>query len=259
MLIKFLKKLFMRTPSPIRSTFGRTDTGLRRQRNEDSFCIQPDKQLFLVADGMGGHNAGEVASRVAIETLAESFTVEAIRRIKGNIAEIQHFYISAFHHANKSVMQMAQEDEAKSGMGCTLIGCLVDGDMAHICHVGDSRFYLLDALEIKQMTTDHSCVAAYEKNSTSGDTLLLARPPRQIVTRVIGFPFPEDPDYLNFKIKPGNRLLLCSDGLWSMLDDDTIHEIIMRSDTPEQACDTLIEKSNEAGGKDNITAVLIYC
>ena len=142
-------------------------------------------------------------------------------------------------------------------MGCTLVSCLLDGDLLHTCHVGDARCYVADSNALEQLTTDHSCIAEYEgMKGIAGD---IKRPPRQVITRAIGFPFPEDPEYHLRRIVPGSRLLLCSDGLWSMVEDSALHQILMSSETPEKACNAMINKANEAGGTDNITAVVVFC
>lgn len=257
-MISLLKKIFGTSLYDISSS-GKTDTGKVRDHNEDNFCLLNERQIFVVADGMGGHNAGEVASQVAIETLDNYCSKEAIRKIRGNREEIQHFLIKGFHHTNEVVMNMAQEDVSRNGMGCTLVSGLIDGDLLHTCHVGDARCYSSNKQTLEQLTTDHSIIAAYEEKMRNGDTVELKRPPRQVITRAIGFPFPEDPEYHCTEIHPGHRLLLCSDGLWSMLDDKQMHEIIISANTPEQACETLVQKANEAGGTDNITAVVIFC
>lgn len=256
-MTSLFKRLFSISQQSMTS-FGRTDTGRVRSHNEDKFCILTDRKVFVVADGMGGHNAGEVASQVAIETLTDYFSKEAVCRLKGNTEEIRHFLIRGLHYANEVVMKMAMEDDSRNGMGCTLVSGLINSDQLHTCHVGDARCYMADEQGLEQLTTDHSAIAAYEEMAGSGNAIELERPPRQVITRAIGFPFPEDPEYHCRKLQPGNRLLLCSDGLWSMVNDKKIHEILISAETTEEASDTLIKKANEAGGTDNITAVVIF-
>ncbi len=256
-MLNFLKKLIKISRNKIFSS-GKTDTGKVRSHNEDTYVILADRNIFLVADGMGGHNAGEVASQAAIETLDNYFLKETIRKIKGNPEEIRHFLIKGFHHTNKVVMDMAERNDSRNGMGCTLISCLIDGDFLHTCHVGDTRCYISSIHDFEQLTTDHSVIAAFEKEILSGNTVKIKRPPRQAITRAIGFPFPEDPEYHRRQITPGNRLLLCSDGLWSMVNDEQIHQILLDAKTPGQAGDTLVRLANEAGGTDNITALVIF-
>ena len=250
------RKLFKSTRSIVAS-FGQTDTGRVRSHNEDTFCLLPEQQVFIVSDGMGGHNAGEVASRIAVESLVDHFTPEAVDRISGNHEEICHFMTMAFRDANNLVMKTAEEDESLERMGCALMACLIDHDVLHICHVGDVRCYITGENGLEQITNDHSYAAAFERMSPE-ETLGKAVPPRNILTKAIGFPFPEDPDYNRRDVKRGNRLLMCSDGLWGMVDDKNLKEIIEHASTPEVACNSLIQAANEAGGRDNITALVVF-
>ncbi len=257
-MIDFFHRLFG-TSSKTLSSAGGTNTGRVRSHNEDGFCILPDRNIFAVADGMGGHNAGEVASQAALQTLEAFFSKDAVRKIKGNREEIRHFLIKGFHHVNHVVMKMAMADAYKDGMGCTMVGCMIDDGLLHTCHVGDARCYLANTRGMEQLTRDHSVIADYEAGISSDAASQSIRPPRQAVTRAIGFPFSEDPEYHSRPISPGHRILLCSDGLWSMVEKKQIHEVIISADATEKAANTLIQKANEAGGKDNITAVVIFC
>ncbi len=257
-MLEFLKNLFCRSLDPL-SYSGHTDTGRVRSHNEDTFCMLSDRNLFAVADGMGGHNAGEVASQVAVDALDTFCSKEAIRKIKGNREEIRHFLIQGFHHINKAVIELAQEDISKNGMGCTLVTCLIDGSFLHTCHVGDARCYVAGSQGLDQLTRDHSALAFYNDNIEGNEPGSSQKPLRQVITRAIGFPFSEDPEYHCREISPGTRLLLCSDGLWSMVDDEKILEVLLEAETTDQAAQTLIQKANQAGGTDNITAVVVFC
>lgn len=254
-MIRTIKKIFRINPREL-PVFGRTDTGKVREHNEDSFCILSRRNLFLVADGMGGHNAGEVASRVAIEALVEYFSEQQLRSMRGNKEEIRHSMIAGFRHANNVVMEKASASSALHGMGCTLVAVIVDNGLLHTCHVGDARCYIKNNQGIEQITTDHTGVTLYQK--TAGTGTVENMPPRNVVTMAIGFPFPQDPEYNCNILKQKDKVLLCSDGLWSMLDDYRIDEILTGAATPEDACDELILQANAAGGKDNITALVIY-
>ena len=218
-----------------------------------------NRNIFAVADGMGGHNAGEVASRTALDALDTFFSKKAIRKIKGNREEIRHFLIKGFHHVNEVVMELAEEDISRKGMGCTLVSCIIDGPFLHTCHVGDARCYVADSQGLDQLTNDHSALALYNEHADENEPINPSKPPRQVITRAIGFPFSEDPEYHCREIRPGDRLLLCSDGLWSMVDDDKIHNVLFEAETTDQATQTLIQKANQAGGTDNITAVVVFC
>ncbi len=254
-MLAFLKKLFGCCAQTSLTCFGRTDTGRVRKNNEDNFAILVERNLFIVADGMGGHKAGEVASRVATECIIEYFSAERLRGIRGNATAVQHELIRSFHRTNEKVMNMAAEDADLQGMGCTLVVCLVDGKNAYFCHVGDVRGYVVSGHDMAQVTTDHSLVAGQTVMGEGGGGSV----GRNIVTRGIGFPFPDEPEFHQVTLKPGNKILLCSDGLWGMVDDDEIAPILTQSASPEEACDTLVNAANEAGGKDNVTAVVVSC
>ena len=259
MIWTFLRQLF-RSPERQATLFGRTDTGRTRPNNEDSFFIQPRARLMMVADGMGGHNAGEVASRVAIETMASLLDPAHLARAGANQVEVCHHLIHALRLSNERVMAMADENETYAGMGCTLIAGFITHNRLYTCHVGDVRAYLLHQDGIRQITSDHTLVAEYtkaHKDDADFDPSALHMN-RNIVSRAIGFPFPEDPECTVTPMAPGDRILLCSDGLWSMVPDTELALSLKESATPEEACDRLILAANEAGGKDNITAVVAF-
>ncbi len=251
-MLYLLKKLFSKKRDY--PCYGRTDTGMVRKHNEDNFCILADRAIFLLADGMGGHNAGEVASKVAIETLVNHFPLAKVRRMSGNREEIRHSLITGFHYVNKTVMDMAATDEALEGMGSTLVACHIDDCTMHTCHVGDSRCYLASGQKLLQITSDHSSAVTV---STRGKNDSF--PQRHVLTSAVGFPYPKDPEYHDTVLQPGDKILLCSDGLWSMVDDEQIRQTLQKSDSPEEACDTLVQLANEAGGKDNVTTLVIFC
>jgi serine/threonine protein phosphatase PrpC len=248
----FLKKLFGFSENRVIG-FGLTDKGKVRENNEDFFAIAEDRNLFVVADGMGGHKAGEVASRLATESLIRYLSREKIKEIRGNPAAIQHTVISTFYRVNQEVMDEAARTKARKGMGCTMVACLVDGDTAYISHVGDVRCYLLAGEKFRQITHDHSAVA--DSDWTVGGDQLQKK--RNVVTMGIGFPFSEDPEFHQIPIKSGGKLLLCSDGLWGMLDDKGIGDILGSDESPREICQKMVDLANNAGGKDNVTALVV--
>ncbi|HSR36718.1 MAG TPA: protein phosphatase 2C domain-containing protein [Desulfurivibrionaceae bacterium] len=247
-MFALLKKFWNR---PRYTAFGRTDTGMVRDHNEDSFAVLADLGLYLVADGMGGHNAGEVASRLAIETLIDYFTPARIRQMRGRDEETRHSLITGLHRANRAVMDAAEYEPSYRGMGCTLVACRLDGATLHTCHVGDARCYVADRTGITQVTTDHTGMTYQPQGDAE-------RPrSRPVVTMAIGFAFQQDPEYHRLTLRPGQQVLLCSDGLWSMVADAELHTILMDAASPEEACATLVERANAAGGRDNITALVV--
>lgn len=254
-MFNFIKKFFGLYQNEI-SCFGRTDTGMVRKNNEDNFCILAERKFFVVADGMGGHQGGEVASRLAVESLVEIFNPATVMAVSGNPEEIRHTMLNSFRRCNKIVIDQAEADKNLKGMGSTLIACLIDRDRAYVCHVGDVRCYLLNADKMTQVTNDHSIIAEQARQGTPDNTPAVSR---SVVTRAIGFPFSQEPEFNIITLEKNDKILLCSDGLWSMVTDEKIKKIICQAETAEEACDILVNRANEAGGKDNITAVVIFC
>lgn len=258
MIFRWLRNLnLFRRVHSLAASFGRTDTGRVRANNEDSFAILADRNIFLVADGMGGHNSGEVASRVAIESLVAYFSKSALQSMRGNREHIHHFMVNGLRQANEEVILFAAANKSNRGMGCTLVAAFVDGDTMHTCHVGDARCYWSDGNLLEQVTTDHTLLAKTEaEDPTTGEVRKVSR---HVVTRAIGFPFQEDPEYHAVDLPAQAKVLLCSDGLWSMVDDARLQAIMQEAESPEEATDIMVKEANEAGGKDNITAVVVYC
>lgn len=257
MIWNFLKNLFHWRASRL-TLFGRTDTGRTRPNNEDSFIVLPKDNLMMVADGMGGHNAGEVASRAAIESMTRLLGHGVLREAGPSQAAIRHLLIHGLLQTNDTVMRMADDNEAYAGMGSTFIVAYAERGHLFTCHVGDVRAYLLTPQGLRQITTDHTYAAEYAK-AHADEAADETSPPqitRNIVSRAIGFPFSEDPECTTTPISAGHRILLCSDGLWSMLPDPQLATVLGEAATPEEACDRLISLANQAGGKDNVTAVV---
>ena len=243
---------FLGSRRKITDCFGRSDSGRIRKNNEDSFALLPDRGFFLVADGMGGHNAGEVASRMAIEKAVSLCNPKSFTKRRGNKAAMQHFLIDVFEQVNRKVIKASEASADQRGMGTTLTLAYLEGSVMHCCHVGDSRCYLLRDEDLMQITTDH--VADFSTDTAFGG---VEGTKCNAVTRIIGYPFPEDPEYHAVELVSGDKILLCSDGLWSMLSDTEITRIIGEEKDAERCCDRLIEQANEAGGRDNITAILV--
>lgn len=224
---------------------GKSDVGLVRSGNEDSYLLNPP--LFAVADGLGGHSAGEVASRVAVETLGvmapSRLDVKALAR--------------AIRQANTDVIRAAETGQGRSGMGTTITAAMVDGPNIIVAHVGDSRAYLLHLGHLQQITDDHSLVADMVRNGQLTEDEARYHPNRSVITRALG----SDPNLIvdTFEVEatPGDRLLLCSDGLTTMLTDPEIEQILATSPSPSNAVDRLVARANDEGGHDNITAVVV--
>src|SRR5581483_1705936 len=227
------------------SSGARTDVGRGRPENEDSVLVDDAGGLWAVADGMGGHRAGEVASATAIETLQDAY------RAGAPLDE-------AVEAANAAVFSKAADDAALRGMGTTLTAvALEDGRTALLGHVGDSRAYLLRQGAVSRVTADHSLVEQLVREGRLSPEEAQHHPQRAIITRALGVDAHVEVDTYRVELEPGDRLLLCSDGLTNMLSDDAIAATLRRHPDPQQAADTLVDMANQAGGDDNITVVVL--
>ncbi|MCP4353015.1 MAG: Stp1/IreP family PP2C-type Ser/Thr phosphatase [Desulfobacterales bacterium] len=238
------------------TVYGATDVGRIRKNNEDCFLIRPEKNLFIAADGMGGHNAGEVASAKAVESVDKYFTRGLVSEIMGDGQKIEREMILSLYDAHKKVHEMAKNKSEYRGMGCTIVVAFIDDNTLHVCHVGDARAYLCNNTGIKLLTSDHSVVMSIVKAGNMTIEEARTSPIKNELTQAIGGPGTIEPDYNHYPLKNRDKILLCSDGLWDMLADSVIHEIIKRNKPAKAICEELIVMANKAGGKDNITTVL---
>ena len=261
--MNILKKLFGgrgKQESPAEDLFesvhGITDVGRNRDNNEDYFLVNLSKNLFIVTDGMGGHNAGEVAGLKATEAVNDHFTPEILVEIKGDKIKINDELNDCLYSVNQKILDLAENNESYQGMGCTLVVALVETGALHMGHVGDARAYLCDGNGINLLTTDHSKVMELVKAGQM--TLEEARqsPLKNELSQAIGSPLPIIPDYNYHALKNGDKVLLCSDGLWDMLADEEICRIVNQALPAKSICEGLVQKANDAGGHDNLTVVL---
>ena len=239
------------------SVHGTTDVGMDRDNNEDYFLVNLPNNLFIVADGMGGHNAGEVASLHATEAVNDHFTPGILADIKGDKVKINDELNDCLYNANQKILAMAEKNTSYRGMGCTLVVALVGRGALHIGHVGDARAYLCDENGLNLLTTDHSNVMDLVKAGQM--TLEEARqsPLKNELNQAIGSQLEIIPDYNYSAIKNGDKVLLCSDGLWDMLADEEIYRIVNQAQPAKSICEELVKKANDGGGHDNITVVLL--
>jgi protein phosphatase len=242
-----------------------TDVGRKRKGNEDSLFVNPEQKLYVVADGMGGHAAGEVASRVAVESINEfvcltsgdeditwPFGLDQSISFDGNRLK------SAIQYANRKVLEATRERKEYTGMATTVVAVLVDGQNANVAHVGDSRVYLLRGGTIRQLTTDHSWVNEQIESGAISPDQARSHPLRNVVTRALGGKPELAVDLQVHKAEAQDVLLLCSDGLTTMLADPEITRVITDCGTDiDKAARTLVDEANQKGGEDNITVVLV--
>ncbi|HXW06556.1 MAG TPA: Stp1/IreP family PP2C-type Ser/Thr phosphatase [Vicinamibacterales bacterium] len=243
-----------------------SDPGLRRTSNEDSYCVRPELGLFVVADGMGGHVAGEVASRVAVEAI-QAFIEETAGADKNrtwpfpfepSLSLEANRLKAAFRLANRRIAAAIAGSQDLRGMATTASAFLASPQNACVAHVGDSRIYVLQGESLKQITHDHSWVEEQVRAGTMSPTAARQHPWRNVVTRALSGG--EDPEVDVTEIRPrnGDRYLMCSDGLFTVVADQKIAAILSnRNGTLEDVCKGLVEAANAAGGPDNITAVVL--
>jgi serine/threonine protein phosphatase PrpC len=220
-----------------------TDKGQVREGNEDAYLVEPP--LYAVADGMGGHRGGEVASQLALETIADLFR-------KGDVPLAEQV-----RRANRAVFDRSGADRAVAGMGTTLTAALVQGELAHLIHVGDSRAYLLRAGTLRQLTEDHTLVNRMVKAGEITEEEAEVHPHRNVITRSLGTEADVDLDQQDIGLLAGDRLLLCSDGLTGMLSEEQVQAILESTPPAQEAADRLVRAANRAGGVDNITVVVL--
>ncbi len=246
---------------------GMTDRGRRRLKNEDSIGVFDDLGLYVVADGMGGHAAGEVASRTAIEAVRAG--VKAVQAVSGSGKDAGRRLLEAVDFANKEVLKKALSDPLLKGMGTTIVAVLLEGDeggegggvrsrSTGLAHVGDSRIYLFRNGELERLTRDHSLVEDMVAEGRITPAQARIHPFRNVVTRALGTKEEVRADISRLVPEPGDMLLLCSDGLTGMLEDVKIAEILaVSAGSPFVCADALVKAANEAGGDDNVSVVVL--
>lgn len=231
------------------NSFGSTDVGRQREINEDYFIIDELKHLYIVADGMGGHNAGEEASRVACTTFSSLFTPGE--------ANIREHLIDCVKRVNSTIHEMASADINLEGMGTTLVACYGAENQVHLCHAGDSRAYLFRNRKLEQLTEDHSAVAIMIREGYITREEAEDHPLKNRITKALGTMREIEPDYSFYNLEKNDIMLLCTDGLSNLVKEHEIEEILIQKSSLKEKSLLLIQTANNKGGHDNITAVLI--
>ncbi|MCG3174714.1 MAG: Protein phosphatase PrpC [Myxococcota bacterium] len=243
---------------------GDTHVGMKRTHNEDSLQLMPEHRLFMVADGMGGHASGEVASRMAVDTISHFFRAnledteitwpykgDKNRPFECNLIDV------GVKLANARIFETSQNDSRYRGMGTTVVAILFGKNEAYVGHVGDSRVYRLRRGQLEQLTEDHSLLNDYIKAHNLTQEEIAAFPHKNVIVRALGMKENVEVDIRVDKPEPGDVFLLCSDGLSGMVSDRDIAQILDNyRDDLEAAVKALIERANQAGGTDNVTVAL---
>jgi protein phosphatase len=244
----------------------KTDQGLKRNHNEDYFCLIEEEQLFLVADGMGGHACGEVASKMAADVIREFFArtrdedVTWPYKMDPNLSVLENRLNVGIRLANKKIHESASKDVRLSGMGTTVVIGQIADDRLYVAHVGDSRCYRFRAGEVKQITRDHSLLEDYkEARPGMSDEEQRKFPHKNVITRALGMRDTVQVDITSDEIKDGDIFLLCSDGLSGMVPDNVMKEHLKVGGDLDHVVSKLVAAANAAGGTDNITALVLEC
>lgn len=230
----------------------KSDRGSVKKHNEDSLLADERMGLFVLADGMGGHSAGEIASHIAVDRIAG--------RVRAGLAQglrAEEILPDAMVKANSAIFNAAQTDPWWTDMGTTAVAALLNGERVVLCHVGDSRAYLIDETGIRQLTHDHTFVAEWLRSGAITPAEARTHEARHGLTMALGVEDSVEPDVSEWPLHAGQVLLLCSDGLTDVLEDHEIMDTVRAITDPQEACDALVAQANDKGGPDNISVVLI--
>lgn len=234
---------------------GVSDVGRRRRMNEDAFALVPGQGLYLVADGMGGHSAGHVASGLAAREVARAIDDPA----RANGRTPSERLRSAVAVANDAIVMTARSREELAGMGTTLVALLAVGDRAALAHVGDSRAYLVRRGRVRQLTDDHSLVGELQRRGELTADAAREHPHRHVLTRALGVRRLVEADLAEIGLVPGDVFVLCTDGLTTHVRDEEIAEAVREQPDPQTAAKSLVDLANARGGEDNVTVVVVVC
>lgn len=236
-----------------------SDKGIVREINEDSYKVISGKEglpdTFIVADGMGGHNSGEIASRMAVD-LSEEYLLK-LSQSDLNDESILSFIRDMMTNVNKSIFSKAKESEENFGMGTTFVIGMFFNSKLFIGHVGDSRVYLLRNNSLQRLTTDHSYIEELIKNGTLSREEARNHPKKNVITRALGCEENVEIDTYCVDVNKDDLFVFCTDGLTNMLSESDILSIINNNDDPQQICSELVKLANERGGEDNITVIIV--
>lgn len=241
---------------------GKTDTGLKRDHNEDFIAWDAERGLALLADGMGGHNAGDVASRMSVESIGETLRETLEQPLpdsaEGDMSPLASLLNQAVNAANSAVFAAGEENEQQKGMGTTLVALILHDDRVLAAHVGDSRLYCLRGRELSAVTLDHSLVRQMMEEGIMTEEEAHDSPFTHVITQAVGARETVDAEIQEFAAQAGDIYLLCSDGLTDMVEDGEIEETLVAAQGNwERAAQRLVDLANQQGGRDNISVVIV--
>jgi protein phosphatase len=246
------------------SSSGFTHVGMRRTHNEDAYTILPEQRLFIVADGMGGHNSGEIASKLAIETVTNFFkAIEDDKEITWpykydrHLSEAENRLKASIKLANDRIWETSKRNDLYHGMGTTIVAIHIENGVAYIANVGDSRCYLLRDGALTQVSIDHSLLNDYLKTHEMSPEEIRSFPHKNVIVRALGIREHVEVDLFKLKPRRGDTFMMCSDGLSDMVEDSDIQDLMAKTPDLSIAAKLLAREANQNGGNDNITSVLV--
>lgn len=238
---------------------GHTDAGMKRPKNEDSFAVEGEVGVFVVADGVGGSACGEVASKMAVDIIGDYFRGAASKAaLTADGSSARGEITTAVKQANGQIYNAAKDNPKLSGMATTVVAAALTADRLTIAHAGDSRLYLIRGNTIEQLTDDHSLVAEQIRKGMMTKEEAHEVGMRNVITQSLGFSQDIDVDVEEMTVYDGDALLLCSDGLYTMVPETAILHTVRSSDDPKHVCERLVYLANKKGGRDNITVIVAY-
>lgn len=230
-------------------SFGDTNIGYQRKRNEDAYWIDEERNLFIVCDGMGGHRGGNVASQMAVDIVSQHFTVEHLADVKVALRE-------AINLANNKIREAGLQDEELRDMGTTITAAVIDQEKIIVAHVGDSSLYIIHEQQIRKLTNDHTLAEQMFMNGSLKKEDMRSNAFHHILTKALGSDTGVKPDIFEDKVQAGDWLMLCTDGLSNLVEMEEIPPILCKQHEPQRAVQELIDLALSRGGHDNITVVL---
>jgi protein phosphatase len=234
----------------------KSDKGLKRKNNEDAFFVMPEESIFMVADGVGGNNAGEVASRTTVSKIVEYIRGNPVRNIKSS-QEVSAYFLKCLSKVNKSIYDLSAYQPENAGMATTVtIVCIAFG-YAHVINVGDSRAYFFRDGSLTQITEDHTYVNELIREGVITKEEAQFHEKKNVITKAIGGEEDTSPDFFCQKLKQGDVIILCTDGLHGEIGDENIRLGVMSGGNMPDVCSDLVNKANQCGGRDNITVICL--
>ena len=234
----------------------KSDKGIKRKNNEDAFFVFPEENIFIVADGVGGNNSGEIASRTTISKIVEYIRSNPLNK-DFTETETKDYFVKCIEKVNKNIYALSMIQPENSGMATTVTIAYVDGRIAYVTNVGDSRAYLFREGALSQITEDHTYVNALIRKGIITKEEAQSHEKKNIITKAIGGEASTSPDFFCVSILPGDIIILCTDGLHGEIGDEMICKIATVGGSMPEICSNLVNKANQCGGHDNITVICL--